>query len=483
MAFVPNPNWVNDAPPGFDAAEMIRMQFGIAEASQDAAAAVDVSTQAVAIAEAAEPSVNVRSFGAVADGVTDDTAAIRAAIDSVTPAGGVVRFPQGVYGMGSRVVVPGGVTLQGEGMGVSVLRRLAENADHMVLNRAVQDAGQVLVPDPAAPTLQGFTSGGTLAPGTYSYRVAATNLGGTGETNPSPAKTLAVAGAGTVRIVVSWAAVAGATGYRVYGRTGGSEQLLAELGNVLTWEDNGSVTPRGLPATANTTRARPLGTDYGIQIRDLTLDGDGATTGLQASALYLSGVTNARVERVEAVGAPRHGIEVHYATDSVISGCRACNNGLTGIMFYRGSTDCVISNNVCNDNGNVSGAGIALDHYSKRIVVTGNTCSRNTSDGASASEGAESCVFTGNLCDSNLGAGIVLAEGQTGRVCHSNVITGNVLTRNSRGVRVYGAERSVISGNACYGNTGFQVQVTNGIYLLAQQIKVDGVAVTIPFTA
>ena len=36
---------------------------------------------------------NVRDFGAVGDGVTDDTAAVQKAID----AGGVVRFPEGVY--------------------------------------------------------------------------------------------------------------------------------------------------------------------------------------------------------------------------------------------------------------------------------------------------------------------------------------------------------------------------------------------------
>ena len=40
--------------------------------------------------------VNVLDFGAVGDGVTDDTVAIKAAIDSVS-SGGTVTFPAGAY--------------------------------------------------------------------------------------------------------------------------------------------------------------------------------------------------------------------------------------------------------------------------------------------------------------------------------------------------------------------------------------------------
>jgi hypothetical protein len=67
--------------------------------------------------------VSVTDFGAVGDGVTDDTAAIQAAVN----VGGEIIFPTGVYVIGSTVNIPSNVKMSGDGK-TSILK-LANGAN------------------------------------------------------------------------------------------------------------------------------------------------------------------------------------------------------------------------------------------------------------------------------------------------------------------------------------------------------------------
>jgi hypothetical protein len=81
-------------------------------------------------------------------------------------------------------------------------------------------------------------------------------------------------GANTNTLTVKWAAVTGATSYKVYGRSTGAELLMATVAApTLQWVDTGSVTPSGaLPtsATSNVTinlyqgTSTTLGSDHAI---------------------------------------------------------------------------------------------------------------------------------------------------------------------------------------------------------------------------
>lgn len=73
--------------------------------------------------------VSVKDFGAVGDGVTDDTAAIQAAVDAVFAAGGgTVFFPAGEYGVGTTPIQPKtNVSFNGVGRG-SVLKIITTSA-------------------------------------------------------------------------------------------------------------------------------------------------------------------------------------------------------------------------------------------------------------------------------------------------------------------------------------------------------------------
>jgi len=108
---------------------------------------------------------------------------------------------------------------------------------------------------PVPGTFTTATTGGTLAPGTYYYRIAATN--GLGTTGASEETGITVpTGTSTNTVTVTWEEVEGATGYTVYGRTLGGELLMATIsgGSTVSWVDDGSVTPSGaLPSGLLTT--------------------------------------------------------------------------------------------------------------------------------------------------------------------------------------------------------------------------------------
>lgn len=138
----------------------------------------------------------------------------------------------------------------------------------------------ILQPALATPVNTAFstaTTGGTLAAATYAYRVSALDGRG-GETLASTETTQATTGT-TSTVTVNWGAVTGATGYRIYGRTSGGQQLLATVGAVTTYTDTGAATPSGALPTANTT-GLGAGTSTDITIAS----GSSVTVGLFASS-------------------------------------------------------------------------------------------------------------------------------------------------------------------------------------------------------
>ena len=63
-------------------------------------------------------------YGAIANGVADDAAAINAAIAAATVTGGVVLLPAGTYAVGTPILMKSNVTLQGEGFGATVVKQI-----------------------------------------------------------------------------------------------------------------------------------------------------------------------------------------------------------------------------------------------------------------------------------------------------------------------------------------------------------------------
>lgn len=72
--------------------------------------------------------VSVKDFGAVGDGVTDDTAAIQAAVDSGNP----VFFPSGTYALDGTIDIGAGAKLYGSGIGKSILLQTNAGSAHVI---------------------------------------------------------------------------------------------------------------------------------------------------------------------------------------------------------------------------------------------------------------------------------------------------------------------------------------------------------------
>ena len=106
----------------------------------------------------------------------------------------------------------------------------------------------------ASPVVAGNpTAGGALTAGTYKYYVTAINANG--ESNVSNEVTVTTA-AGNLTAALTWGAVTGATGYKVYrtaaaGATG-TELLIATVGLVLLYNDVAVGAPAGAFPTINT---------------------------------------------------------------------------------------------------------------------------------------------------------------------------------------------------------------------------------------
>ena len=111
-----------------------------------------------------------------------------------------------------------------------------------------------LTPAPSFVPTVTAASGGTLTQSTtYYYRVAALNAQGSTLPCPEVSGTTGTNGSGNLSMQISWSAVANATGYNIYGRTTGAEQLIATVGAVTSYTDTGSISPSGSMPTSDTT--------------------------------------------------------------------------------------------------------------------------------------------------------------------------------------------------------------------------------------
>lgn len=118
-------------------------QWGASEAALTKGALLDLRSALLANING----VNGKQFGVVGDGVTDDSAAINAALAAVgTTTGGVfggfVYLPKGKYLCGSQLVLPNGVGLRGDGPANTILQPSSSFSAASLIRNQNQDGTQ-----------------------------------------------------------------------------------------------------------------------------------------------------------------------------------------------------------------------------------------------------------------------------------------------------------------------------------------------------
>jgi hypothetical protein len=114
---------------------------------------------------------------------------------------------------------------------------------------------QVSAPGTVTPT--GSTTGGTLAAATYYYKVTALNA--VGETTGSSEANVTTTGS-TSSVALAWAAVAGASSYRIYRGTSASGENVYYTSSVNSFTDTNATSTSGSVPGSNTTQVSAPGT-------------------------------------------------------------------------------------------------------------------------------------------------------------------------------------------------------------------------------
>ncbi|MDD3007059.1 MAG: right-handed parallel beta-helix repeat-containing protein [Candidatus Pacebacteria bacterium] len=156
----------------------------------------------------------------------------------------------------------------------------SSDADLIVKRNISTQGGNLTLNSLAIPANVAVAVVGTAGVTTYGYRVSAIN--GNGETIASTTVEVTTGNATLTTSAynrITWSAVAGATGYKIYGRTSGSELYMATIDvPTLYYSDTGAVvTPAGALPTTNTTGGSISYPNSGGPVRSLILTPSGAT--------------------------------------------------------------------------------------------------------------------------------------------------------------------------------------------------------------
>lgn len=340
---------------------------------------------------------NVRTFGAKGDGTTVDSAAFQAAINAASTAGGgTVFIPGGTYVVGN-VYLASNVTLEGAGIGATVL-----------------------LLDPAS------------TPGTNAWVIRVAN-GSTAAASYVTVRNMTIDGNKAV-----FTAPAG----KVYGYYLGTGTVGLVTDCIVD-----SVEFRNCPTYACdvVNAARVHITNCTSHNNGVASGSFGACSGFEILADDVTVINSSAYSNNTKGFISGEGGVTHYRTRFI--GCTAQGNTGDGFYLHDGVTASSVLNCSARDN---SGSGIVLASSAVRNTVIGNSCTGNAVNGIRIDSGTYNIV-SDNICDSNATASsgnpeIYILDGAT-----YNYVTGNIVNSSVSSTSI--VEHDTSDHNSIRGNT------------------------------
>lgn len=412
--------------------------------------------------------VNVKDFGATGDGVTDDAAAIQAAIDAND--GKMLFFPSGTYLIGAaglNVTSKTGMVLFGSGT--------IKTGDAAGVGNKAHTLG------PSGLLFASSTRCGVTG---LKFDVNAKAQGGVGfkdcvdcfidgcEVTGSAGGSGQIVSAGSTRTRVS--------NNKVHTSTAATRGIW--LGNVSAAEMDDDILVTGNHVYGNDATAIVCTSVGGSVI------GNRCYTN-QGSGIIFPGANGYAAKNISAsgnycTGNLFHGFQadVTYTTDAdlatgiTISG-NVCNENKGSGIYAAYTSGWSITGNICNDNNtdaSGSGHGIGIVEINRFLSVTGNVCNDTKGSASNTQTSGISVTATigdvsvvticGNTCNGNVSSG-VFVQPNPGRTITQCSISGNSCTDNDiAGIYLAQTDANsltgIVVGNTCKGNTSYDIRNT-----------------------
>jgi len=425
--------------------------------------------------------INVKSspYNATGDGVTDDTAALQAAVAAVPAAGAIVYFPAGtyIYNSATQLDIPansafvgvrGGsiILLTGGSLGYVIMRQAKGSIQDITIKRGNTTVSNLMRTNHENCTMKNVYFDGA---GLAGVGLSITNTAGFSSAG------MLIEGCTFDSISGTGISVTNVDGFRIIGNRflnhQGANAPINLNSNVSQFEIANNVIAAAAGSTCmGIVCVTSVAADYmkdgsivgnRIETNNYAIQVQKTGSGSRPTAISLVGNT------CKALGGSQNGITVVNADYITVDDNVLDANGITcntGIEI-NGCTHCVGTGNIVHSTFN---SGIILQN-SQYCTVTGNSVDEFKDTAGNA--GIKVYGLGGSACTDNTVTGNTVthpAAGTTGTIgimvqgsgagstCHRNAVVGNVIRGNgaagTQGVNITAVSSATADGNLSYGN-------------------------------